>query len=220
MKSQRPLNEQDLKVLNAALAPIQKRQRYQTRVLIVWSALAVVVSAIVYPRMDTPSDRWLLFGTALVYILIGVWSFLETSSQNRRQRIGIDFVKAQNSVTSIRVRSTEYIELPETEDEGVFYLFQLEDRKVLSFGGQEFYPSKSFPSDDFEIVLAKGPRSEWVLGETYNFGKKIKPLRKITGADKSRLMSSPGYPDPEGFSIVDGTLTEVAPLESSSRKES
>lgn len=212
MKTHRPLNEKDRKVLDRLLKEILGRERYQFRVLLGWCGLSLVGTSIAWFTMDPGRDRWFALGTGAIFVAIGIWGWLETSTKNRRQRSGVDFVKAQNSVTSIRVQSKEHIELPETEDEGVYYLFQLADGKVISIGGQEFYPTRSFPSDDFEIVLARGPRSEWVLYETHNLGEKIKPIRKIKGEEKSRLMSSPNYPDPEEFTIVEGTLADIESL--------
>ena len=66
--------------------------------------------------------------------------------------------------------TTDFIELSEVEDEGG-YLFQISDNKILSFGGQDFYPTKNFPSDNFEIAICNGEKGEVVLLETYNYGK-------------------------------------------------
>jgi hypothetical protein len=40
--------------------------------------------------------------------------------------------------TVLQVHSDKYYVLGEQDDEGVFYLFQLADNKVVSFGGQDF----------------------------------------------------------------------------------
>lgn len=70
-------------------------------------------------------------------------------------------------MTSIQVKTTEYYELAEEEDEGVYYLFQIHPDKILSFGGQDFYPTKKFPNSDFEIVEGRCTDGEIILLETY-----------------------------------------------------
>jgi len=112
-------------------------------------------------------------------------------------------------VTSIKGVSTDYIELSEVEDEGVYYIFQLPDNKIFSFGGQDFYPTKSFPNDNFEIAICYGENDEIVLLETYNYGNKLLPKSKITGEKKWNLLSNTNYPDPDKFTIVEGRLADL-----------
>jgi hypothetical protein len=112
-------------------------------------------------------------------------------------------------VKSIEVIATDYIELSEVEDEGVFYLFQLKDNKILSFGGQDFYPTNNFPNDNFEIAICYGQNGEVVLLEKYNNGKKIHPKTKITGQKKWDLMGSSNYPNPDNYTIIDGQLENI-----------
>ena len=57
----------------------------------------------------------------------------------KKVRENIDFVFATNKVNSIKVFATDYIELSEVEDEGVYYLFQISDNKILSFTTKKKY---------------------------------------------------------------------------------
>lgn len=113
----------------------------------------------------------------------------------------------KNSVTSIRVKTTEYYELTEEEDEGVYYLFQSQPDKIIGFGGQEFYPNKKFPNSDFEIVEGKSTKGEVILLETYCYGNKIKPTKKIKGKEKWELLQKL---IPDTFNIIDGQLENFA----------
>jgi hypothetical protein len=84
----------------------------------------------------------------------------------------------------------------------------LPENKILSFGGQDFYPSKKFPSSNFEIAICYGIKNEIVLLEIYNYGNKIKPKLKITGQRKWDLIGNSNYPDPEDFTIIEGRLDD------------
>lgn len=182
---------------------------FQIKFLFGWTLLAIIVGTCVYFRLDTTTELYLLIGTVVIYILIGVWNFMENYLKQKKVRENIDFVFATNKVKSIKVIATDYIELSEVEDEGVNYLFQISDNKILSFGGQDFYPTKNFPSDNFEIAICNGQKGEVVSLKTHNYGKKIQPSRKITGQQKWDLIGSVNYPDPDNFVIIDGQLENI-----------
>ncbi|PKK37558.1 hypothetical protein BWI96_06775 [Siphonobacter sp. SORGH_AS_0500] len=209
MQTERPLSDKEIKILRQDLKRLDKQKLFQIKFLVGWTLLAIIVGTFVYFRLDTTTELYLLIGTVLIYILIGVWTFLETYLKQKKLRKNINFVFATNKVKSIKVIGTNYIELSEIEDEGVNYLFQISDNKILSFGGQDFYPTKNFPSDNFEIAICNGQKGEVVLLEIYNYGKKILPNRKITGQHKRDLIGSINYPDPDKFVIIDGQLESI-----------
>lgn len=209
---ERPLNDKETRILKKDLKNLTKRDTSQKRFLIGWTLVALIVGVFVFFRLDSKTAYYLLIGSVLVYILIGVWVYLENYLKAKKQRKSIDFVLVNNKVKSIKVVSDKFIELPEIEDEGVHYLFQINTNQILSFGGQEFYPTKKFPSDDFEIVMSHGKFGELVLFEKYVNGSKIQPIRKITGQKKLDLISSSNYPDPGNFTIIDGKIDDIEAL--------
>ena len=89
--------------------------------------------------MDTTNEILLLFSTIAIYIAIGVWVIGKEYLKQQKDRRSIAFLKNKNLVTVIEVNSDLYYELKEQEDEGVYYLFQLPNNKIFSFGGQDFY---------------------------------------------------------------------------------
>ena len=209
MQTERPLSDKEIKILRQDLKRLDKQKSFQIKFLVGWTLLAFIVGTFVYFKLETTTELYLLIGTVVIYILIGVWSFMETHLRQKKVRKNIDFVFETNKVKSIKVITTDYIELSEVEDEGVGYLFQISDNKILSLGGQDFYPTKNFPSDNFEIVVCNGEKDEVVLLKTYNYGKKIQPMRKITGQQKWDLIGSINYPESEKFTIIDGQLENI-----------
>lgn len=209
MQTERPLSDKEIKILKQDLKRLDKRKSYQIKFLVGWTLLAIIVGTLVYFRLETSTELYLLIGTVVIYMLIGVWSFMETYLKQKKRRKNIDFVFETNKVKTIKVITIDYIELSEVEDEGVNYLFQISENKILSLGGQDFYPTKNFPSDNFEIAVCKGEKGEVVLLETYNYGKKIQPKRKITGQQKWDLIGSVNFPDPDKFAIIDGKLENI-----------
>lgn len=99
--------------------------------------------------------------------------------------------------------------LDESDDEGVYYLFQLSDNTVFSFGGQDFYPSEDFPSDNFEIVEGRGVKGEILLLELYNYGSKIEPAKTFKANENRGLLEKLAYPDPEKLTVISGTIEDV-----------
>jgi hypothetical protein len=206
---ERPLSDKEIKILNQDIKRLNKRKYFQIKFLVGWTLLAIIVGTFVYFRLGTTTELYLLIGTVVIYILIGVWNFMEAYLKQKREQNNIDFAFTNNKVKSIKVVATDYIELSEVEDEGVNYLFQVSDNKILSFGGQDFYPTKNFPSDNFEIAICYGQEGEVVFLETYNFGKKLNPNRKITGQQKWDIIGNPNYPNPDNFAIIDGQLENI-----------
>ena len=209
MLTDRPLSDKEIKILRQNLKQLDKRKSFQVKFLIGWTILAVIVGSVFYFKLETTNEHYLLVGTVVIYVLIGVWIFTEFYIKQNRQRKKIDFVFKDNKVKSIKVLSTDYIELSEVEDEGLHYLFQLPNDKILSFGGQDFYPTKKFPSDNFEIALCYDPNNEIILLEKFVYGDKLTPKIKITGQKKLDLIGSPSYPDPEKFTIIGGQLENI-----------
>lgn len=209
MQTERPLSDKEIKILRQDLKRLDKRKSFQIKFLVGWTLLAIIVGTFVYFRLETTTELYLLIGTVVIYILIGVWSFMEIYLKQKKRRKNIDFVFETNKVKTIKVITIDYIELSEVEDEGVNYLFQISENKILSLGGQDFYPTKNFPSDNFEIAVCNDEKGEVVLLETYNYGKKIQPKRKITGQQKWDLIGSVNFPDPDKFAIIDGQLENI-----------
>ena len=204
--TERQLSDKEIKVLKYDLKQLDKKKSTQVKFLSIWTIIAIFAGIFFYFRLETVNEQYLLAGTVTIYILIGVWSFGKSLIDINRKRKSIDFVFKNNKVNSIIVISKDCIELSEVEDEGVYYLFQLADNKILSFGGQEFYPTKKFPNDNFEIVFCCGLKGEIVLLETFIYGDKLAPKKIITGHRKFELIGSSNYPNPEKFTIIEGQL--------------
>jgi hypothetical protein len=216
LKSERPLNDKEIKILNKQLNQLDKNFRRQIRFLIIWALLALLIGTYAFFKMDTRDEILLLFVTVAVYIGIGVWGFGKEYMKQNQKRKSIAYLKDKGLVTVIEVRSDKYCFLKEQEDEGVYYLFQLDNNKVFSFGGQDFYPNKKFPNDHFEIVEGRGINDEVVLLETFTYGKKIKPTKIIAGQEKWDLLNSLNYPDPYKLTVTDGKIEDFLPVPASS----
>jgi len=209
LKKNRPLTPKETGYLDRELGQVKKKLKFQYKFLFGYSLLAILIGSFVYFKLDSRTELYLLIGTVTVYILIGAWSFLESYFKIKKQLNNINFAKITNNVNSIQVTSDRYIELSEVEDEGVHYLFQIADNQILSFGGQDFYPSKNFPSDSFEIAICYGENEEIVFLKKYTSGKKLKPVSRITGKKKWDLIASVNYPDPDKFTIIEGHLDKI-----------
>lgn len=176
--------------------------------MFIWTLLALVVGTFAFSKMDTSQEVLLLFATTVIYISIGVCVVGKEYLKQQKVRKSITFLKSKNKITVVEVSSGKYYELKEEQDEGVYYLFQLDNNKVFSFGGQDFYPNKRFPSDKFEIIEGRGLYNEILLLETYCYGKKIHPTRIITGQEKWNMLNSPNYPDPGLLTVAEGRIED------------
>ena len=96
MQTERPLSHKEIKTLKQNLKRLDKRMSFQIKPLVGWTLLAIIVASYVYFRLDTTTELYLLIGTIVIYILIGVWSFMETYLKQKKVRENIDFVFTTN----------------------------------------------------------------------------------------------------------------------------
>ncbi|AYB30318.1 hypothetical protein [Chryseolinea soli] len=203
---ERQLSEREIKALNKNIKDIARRKSRLTRFIILWTIACLVTGTVASMYVDRA--LWLVVVIAVfIFIAIGLWSYFESRLPFDKELKGIESLKEKNLVTSVQVKATEYYELAEEEDEGVYYLFQIEADRILSFGGQDFYPTKKFPNSDFEIVEGRSVAGQIVLLETYCHGHRIKPIKKIKGKDKWDLLQKF---DLDKFEITDGRLERLA----------
>ena len=206
MKIERQLSRQEIKTLDKRVKDIGKRRVRLRKFILGWIILCLFVGTISSFYVD-PGLWIILIGTVAIFIAIGFWSYFESKSPFEKELKGIEDLRARNQVTSIQVKTTEYYELAEEEDEGVYYLFQIHPDKILSFGGQDFYLTKKFPNSDFDIVEGRSSDGEIILLETYCHGDKIKPTKKIEGKKKWDLLHRI---NPDKFEFIDGRLEGFA----------
>jgi hypothetical protein len=206
LKIERELSGQEVKTLDKREKEITKRHTRLTRFVLIWTGTCIAGGIVIAIFMNP--NLWLLLSvTVLVFAGIGLWIFFQERNKGQKELKQIQYLRTINRVTSIKVKASEYYELTEEEDEGVYYLFQITPDKILSFGGQAFYSNKKFPSSDFEIIEGKGEHGQIVLLETYSHGDKIKPLKKIKGKEKWDLLEKI---NPDEFQIIDGRLEQFA----------
>lgn len=209
MLTERLLYISEIKILNQDLKRLDKRSTSQIKFLISWLILVAVFGSFFYFKLETKQEHYLLTAIVIIYSLIGCWSFADAWYRISSARKNLEFVLLNNKIKFIRVEAEGYIELPEYEDEGVHYLFQLPHNQILSMGGQDFYPTDKFPNTDFEIALCRGLNDEVVLLKTYTYGIKLLPIEKKQEKKKWNLIGNPNYPDPERFTIIPGQLVDI-----------
>ena len=179
MTNVRPLNNQDIETLDGDIRQIHKRQKFTLKYFAGYALLVIIGSTWGYFKIDPENFGAWLF-TSIGFMIAGLWGFFEIYNRDNKAFKRIAWLKNENKVLSIAVKSADYIAIPEHEDEGDHFLFQLPDNKILYVGGQEFYTSDTFPNNDFEIVIATDPKKKIVLLNKYDFGDKIPPKIKLT----------------------------------------
>lgn len=186
MTNVRPLNTQDIETLNGDIRQINKRQKFTIKYFAGYTLLVIIGSTWTYFKIDLDNFvPWVV--TSIGFFVAGLWGFLEIYLKDNKALQRIAWLKNENKVVSVLVKSTDYIAIPEQEDEGDFFLFQLPDNKIVYIGGQQFYASDTFPNNNFEIVIATDPKKKIVLLNKYDLGDKIAPKIKLTKGQSIKL---------------------------------
>ena len=207
MKFERSLQEKELNLIDFQLNQLNKTAKNQIRYFAILTLIILGAMLIAYFYIS-PRNINVLFLISAIYLGIIVWVIAERRTKLSRRRKSIAYLKARNLLTVVEVNSDSFYLLDEEDDEGVYYLYQLQNNKVFSFGGQDFYESDVFPSNKFEIVEGRGIKNEILILETFVHGEKIKPKRTISGKDKWDLLTSSHYPDPAKLTVADGRIED------------
>jgi hypothetical protein len=93
------------------------------------------------------------------------------------------------------------VEFEEIEDEGACYAFQVTPSQIVFVCGQDFYPTRKFPSSDFSIIDVAGFLDHIVCRAT-----KLKPVRVIDGKTKQ------GLEYVEHLQVIEGRLDQLEKL--------
>ena len=214
-KYSRALNENEKRILNNDIKQIKNRIKRSNKIYFIMSMVILAIGIPLAISQVKRGDKilgYLAFGTLAVYLLIVLWVKIEEKIKSSRSIQNIKTAITNNSVEVLYCQSNKMIKLEEFEDEGPHYLFQVEDNKILSLGGQEFYETESFPNTEFEIIRCYGNETFPIIFKKYNYGEKLKPIRTISGKEKLKLMKSRKYPDPEKFEVIEGRLENIEEL--------
>jgi hypothetical protein len=186
MTNVRPLNTQDIETLDGDIRQIHKRQKFAIKYFTVYAILVIIGSTWAYFKIDADNFvPWLI--TSIGFLVAGLWGFLEMYLKDNKALKRIAWLKSENKVLSIVVKSNDFLAIPEHDDEGDYFLYQLPDNKIVYVGGQEFSNSDTFPNNNFEIVIATDPKKKIVLLNKYDFGDKIAPKIKLTKMQRIKL---------------------------------
>ena len=204
----RPLSEQDLKLLRGESSRIsQRRKRIRRRA---WFSIPILLVAgipvsIALSKLESSGLGYGTYFFICIVCLFWVWEAINTK-QDQKQLSNIEAAIARNEARVVHCQSNAMVYFEEIEDEGADYCFQVEDSRLLFISGQEFYETTRFPNTDFELVTAVGNNRYQVLFHIYCHGQKLKPLRVIPADVKKKLAL------PEHLTVVEGSLDHLEQL--------
>jgi len=203
---EKALGHSEKKLIKKEFKEIKNREDYLKKFLQQGCLGTLGVGMILY--LLIPDYLYPILGTSVIICIITIGVYYEEINKLQQRRSNLNFLEKKNHVLSLRIKSERFYQLCEEEDEGGEYLFELNNNKLLFFGGQEYYPNNKFPNSDFEIVIGKGQSGETVIFKIFTFGNKIKPLRKVKSDDKSRLYHLANIV-PDNFSEINGNLQTI-----------
>jgi hypothetical protein len=193
------LDQFDRPLTGAEKGLLHKRQkRLRTRLrrgpweaLLFMAALGTVLCVLTLLASDTHGSIIVPFWVTTTLV---VWAIAAGSARRDLQRDARRLEEALelDRAHVVRVRAEAMIVFEEIEDEGAKLAFQIEEGRVLFLCGQDFYPTKRFPSRDFSLVHIRDREGVLVEMRIENQGEKLRPLRTLP-ADVGRTLILPGH---------------------------
>lgn len=203
----RQLNDAEKRLLNAQVSSLRRReQRYRKRCAITGAALWVGGSTLTLLARRTISGWPIVVAVwGGIGVLIALWIILEGNSRRQARVRNIQLALRDGVCHVIRIRSGRVLEFEEAEDEGACYAFQVGD-SVVFICGQEFYPTRKFPSTDFSLVSFRGHDGHDAEQLITTNGTKLQPFRTVPAKGRTKLRI------PEHLEVVRGNLDEIEVL--------
>ena len=205
----RPLSEDDRKGLAEELSFLTGRRRGFQRFVVAATILILLVGiplAIAQSR-DDPNLLYLAIFVLAVYIGILLWAYRENIGDTRWRKASLQGALSKNEARVLHCVASEFLAVPELEDEGPGYFLQVEDGLILCLEGQAYYPTSRFPCADFELVEVLDSEGVPVLFRIDCHGPGLKPAR--TMAPETKLMMADRDVFPEDLMLLDGTIGDV-----------
>ncbi len=198
----RPLSNKEIQALKRRLA--DKKKHYRADLLGIAASMILGWSIFFVLKFDSIAKDILAI-IILVLLLIAVL-YIATYQITKRFRAHSTQLKSAlefNTAQETRVTSTDVINFEEIEDEGACYAFQQEHNNILFVCGQNFYPTGSFPSDDFSLISICDADGDLVDLKIINHGVRLEPIRTVSAEAKPHMFFV------DNFTLVDGVLKNL-----------
>lgn len=200
---ERPLSESEVRRIRRRATAVRERLWRGPRTALKISSVLCGVLCVVTLLASTVEWRVIVVfwaAMALVFTALAVATGLRDLLRLARQ---LEETARLGKAEVVRVRCGAMVELEEIEDEGACYAFQVEPDKVLVVDGQEFYATKRFPNEDFDLVHVRDGSGQLVELFIETHGRPLTPSRTIPSTIKGTLEV------PEHLSVVPGKLDEL-----------
>jgi hypothetical protein len=195
----RLLTPQEKRMVRAGIALCNQQMRRGKRVAFV--PLLAIPIALAFLWVGQNMNAMVAIGCGAVYLPIFAWATRDARRDSLQRRKRWQAILDDNRVDVLRCVAGEVVEWEEKEDEGKTYFFQIEEDKILVLTGQEYYPTRRFPNDDFELVISEGERP--VFGYTRCLGNKLNPQFVLPASSKRE------WYQPQDREIFEGRVSDL-----------
>ena len=134
MFQERPLNKNEIKLLEKELQFNGNRKKNQKYLIIIWTTIAILVGSIAFYFGDlSEGESYVLIGSILTYIIISLWNYQQSYFEEKRNGISLKWTLDKSVCHYLKVKSHEYVQLKEFEDEGTQLTISFKLMKTISY---------------------------------------------------------------------------------------
>jgi hypothetical protein len=204
----RPLNAKERRLMASAVAWRKGRLHKAPRRVLVFAGLmsALFWLAMVFASIHRKSGQdgfyKPLFVALGIVIPLSLWAYIRARSELKADLLRYEGALIRNEASVVRIQAERMIEFEE-EDEGACYAFQLSGHRIVFVSGQDYYASARFPNIDFSLIEVRGDGGVVVESFLEKHGAKLKPIRRISAKEKSRMRT------PHHLEVIPGDLENL-----------
>jgi hypothetical protein len=173
-------------------------------VLICWTICFITL--IIFWFLEKNIDISLLIFGVSCLPLIQLWVFFEEFTDIKKRLKGLDYLINKDQIDVLNIQSDRFYQLEELHDLGEYYLFEINPKKLILLGGQEFYPTESFPNAHFEIIEGRDKEGKLLIFEILEKGERIEPIKKLKGKECELIFNISASFHDRGYSTFEADL--------------
>ncbi|MFA5261542.1 MAG: hypothetical protein WC450_09965 [Candidatus Omnitrophota bacterium] len=188
----RPLDARERISLSGEMTYLlkQKDRFFRFTLFLVLCGLVLGVMLAILQAQKNPVLGYWAFGAVGLYIGVFLWVYFSNTRDHIHRILELQRAMETGQVKMTHCQSSRLVTLPEIEDEGVEYFFEIAEDRILFLSGPGYSDHHDFPNSDFELIEIFNADGENLYFDIACHGDFLLPEKTLGQDFKKRFLAS------------------------------